>query len=118
VQTAGRKGRILDCRGRGRARASLHGCLLNKLLRFISQNALPAGIALPYRAHQNPPERNDLGTYFENKTGRRTLGDRALAAGWMSVTVAVSAEVTTHLRLDMPVVRLHVHNLHEFYPRG
>jgi len=36
----------------------------------------------------------------------------------MSVAVAVRAEVTTHLRLHVPVVHLHVHDLHEFYPRG
>lgn len=61
---------------------------------------------------------NDLDTYFENKTGRRALGDGTLTGGWMSVTVTVRAEVTTHLWLDVPVVHLHVHYLHEFDSRG
>lgn len=35
----------------------------------------------------------------------------------MPVAVAVSVKVTTHLRLDVPVVHLHVHNLHELDAR-
>lgn len=61
---------------------------------------------------------HDLGTYFENEAGRRALGDGTLPGGWMPVTVAMRAKVTTHLRLDVPVVHLHVHYLHELYPRG
>lgn len=36
----------------------------------------------------------------------------------MPVTVTVRAEITAHLWLDVPVVHLHVHYLHEFDSRG
>lgn len=36
----------------------------------------------------------------------------------MSVAVTVRAEVAAHLRLDVPVMHLHVHYLHEFDSRG
>lgn len=36
----------------------------------------------------------------------------------MPVAVTVRAEVTAHFRLDVPVVHLHVHYLHEFDSRG
>lgn len=58
-------------------------------------------------------ERNDLGIYFEDEAGRRALGD-----GTLAVTVAVGAEVAAHFRLDVPVVHLHVHYLHELNSRG
>lgn len=36
----------------------------------------------------------------------------------MPVAVTVRAEVAAHLRLDVPVVHLHMHYLHEFDSRG
>jgi len=36
----------------------------------------------------------------------------------MPVTVTMRAKVTAHLWLDVPVVHLHVHDLHEFNLRS